>query len=237
MRWFNHRCVQVKAKVKPLTAYANGVYRLETNTELYEGVRFGWIIFDPPAAAKPWHITGLRLVSQVKPVNYTGAFNSSDSTLSASWYSGAYGSRLNMMPYGFNSILIDRGDRVSIQGDGHPTMAAALSAFGSVTLRRSHAHCSSHLHSALRRICPGAARYLQPGARDAAQDRLRLCVPATITDCHHVGHHRELCAKAMSANAFRLRCEPLCLPGRRFWANDIPDVLGQLGQRLVLGLR
>jgi len=33
--------------------------------------------------------------------------------------------------YGFNSILIDRGDRVSIQGDGHPTMAAALSAFGS----------------------------------------------------------------------------------------------------------
>ena len=36
------------------------------------------------------------------------------------------------MPYGFNSILIDRGDRVSIQGDGHPTMAAALSAFGSL---------------------------------------------------------------------------------------------------------
>ena len=26
---------------------------------------------------------------------------------------------------------MDRGDRVSIQGDGHPTMAAALSAFGS----------------------------------------------------------------------------------------------------------
>ena len=31
---------------------------------------------------------------------------------------------------GFNSILMDRGDRVSIQGDGHPTMAAALVAFG-----------------------------------------------------------------------------------------------------------
>ena len=26
---------------------------------------------------------------------------------------------------------MDRGDRVSIQGDGHPTRAAALSAFGS----------------------------------------------------------------------------------------------------------
>ena len=35
------------------------------------------------------------------------------------------------MPYGFNSILMDRGDRMSIQGDGHPTMAAALVAFGS----------------------------------------------------------------------------------------------------------
>ena len=30
-----------------------------------------------------------------------------------------------------SSILMDRGDRVSIQGDGHPTMATALSAFGS----------------------------------------------------------------------------------------------------------
>ena len=29
-----------------------------------------------------------------------------------------------------NRILMDRGDRVSIQGDGHPTMAAALVAFG-----------------------------------------------------------------------------------------------------------
>ena len=31
---------------------------------------------------------------------------------------------MRRMPNGFNSILMDRGDRVSIQGDGHPTMAA-----------------------------------------------------------------------------------------------------------------
>ena len=73
----------------------------------------------------------LSINPQVKPVNYTGSFTSSDPVLTSSWYSGAYGSRLNMMPYGFNSILMDRGDRVSIQGDGHPTMAAALAAFGS----------------------------------------------------------------------------------------------------------
>jgi hypothetical protein len=28
-------------------SYANGVYRLETNPELYEGVRYAWIFFDP----------------------------------------------------------------------------------------------------------------------------------------------------------------------------------------------
>jgi hypothetical protein len=128
---------QVRAKVKTVSAYADGVYRLETNPQLYEGVRFAWIIFDPPATENgnpitPWHINKIRLMSMVKPVNYTGSFHSSDADLSGSWFSGAYGSRLNMMPYGFNSILIDRGDRVSIQGDGHPTMAAALSAFGSV---------------------------------------------------------------------------------------------------------
>jgi hypothetical protein len=104
----------------------------------------------------PWHLTGVKLVAQSKPANYSGRFNASDPALQQAWYSGAYGSRLNMMPCecfpspqvhtshglplrvsqsliaqhgvravldGFNSILMDRGDRVSIQGDGHPTMA------------------------------------------------------------------------------------------------------------------
>ena len=94
---------QVNAKVKPVTAYANGKYRLETNDELYEGVRFSWIIFEPPkpdgtvnTTLVPWHITGLRLVSQVKPANYTGSFHSSDPELTGSWWSGAYGSKVNM---------------------------------------------------------------------------------------------------------------------------------------------
>lgn len=117
---------QVRAKVAQVKQYANGIYRLETNDQLYEGVRFAWIIYDPDitstnvstrgnttaGAATPWKITGVRLQSQVRPVNYTGSFKASDAMLTGSWYSGAYGSRLNMMPYGFNSILIDRGDRV-----------------------------------------------------------------------------------------------------------------------------
>lgn len=121
---------QVRAKLRPVSRYADGVYRLQTNDQLYEGVRFVWIFSN---ATKPWTLTKLRLVAQSKPTNYTGSFDASDEVLSRSWYSGAYGSRLNMMPYGFNSILIERGDRVSIQGDGHPAMAAALAAFGSPT--------------------------------------------------------------------------------------------------------
>jgi hypothetical protein len=113
-------------------------YRLETNSQLYEGVRYAWITIDANART-PTHISDFRLVSQVKATNYTGSFESSDAVLMQSWYSGAYGSRLNMMPHSFNSILMDRGDRVSIQGDGHPTMAAALVAFaGSETLELVH---------------------------------------------------------------------------------------------------
>jgi alpha-L-rhamnosidase len=94
---------QVKAKVKAVTAYANGKYRLETNQELYEGVRFSWIIFEPQeldgavdTAPPSWHITSLRLVSQVKPANYTGSFHCSDPEVTGSWWSGAYGSKVNM---------------------------------------------------------------------------------------------------------------------------------------------
>ena len=118
-------------KTKPLTKYGT-TYRLETNDELYEGVRFTWIHF--PSPSKPWHITSISLVAKVKPVNYTGSFTSSDDTLTESWYTGAYGVRLNMESDGFNSVLVERGDRVSIQGDGHPTMAASHVAFSPYNL-------------------------------------------------------------------------------------------------------
>jgi hypothetical protein len=146
-------------KTMPLVAYENNVFRLETNTpELYEGLRFAWIFYEPPekgpaaaaaaVAARPWTVTAVRAVAQVKPVNYTASFagggvaagadadadgaaaDSNASLLEAIWYTGAYGSRLNMHEQYFGSILMERGDRVAIQGDGHPTMDAALAAFG-----------------------------------------------------------------------------------------------------------
>lgn len=124
-------------KTQAVTAYDGGLFRLETNSELYEGVRYAWIMYEGAGGAPaPWTITGARVVAQVKPLNYTGGFLSADPVLTAVWRAGAYGSRLNTHEQYFGSILMDRGDRVSIQGDGHPTMAAALAAFASPEIHR-----------------------------------------------------------------------------------------------------
>jgi alpha-L-rhamnosidase len=69
-------------------------YRLELNSELYEGVRFGWI--HVRSFTTGWHITGVRLVCQTKPTNYSGSFSCSDAVLTKIWYTGAYGVKLNL---------------------------------------------------------------------------------------------------------------------------------------------
>jgi hypothetical protein len=103
-------------------------YRLELNSELYEGVRFGWI--HVRSFTSQWHITGVRLVCQTKPTNYNGSFSCSDTMLTKIWYTGAYGVKLNLTKDYFGAILMDRGDRISWTGDAHPSQAAALVAFG-----------------------------------------------------------------------------------------------------------
>jgi alpha-L-rhamnosidase len=134
-------------KTKALTHYGNHTYRLETNEELYEGVRFSFVHitfvndgiqhqyrsqhntevnhYSPPRV----EIRDVSLVAKIKPVAYTGRFHSSNTQLTQAWYTGAYGVRLNMEANGFNSVLVERGDRVAIQGDGHPTIDTALVAF------------------------------------------------------------------------------------------------------------
>lgn len=107
--------------------YGN-TFRLELNSELYEGVRFGWIhvgTFD-----QPWHITAVRAVSQVKPTNYAGAFRCSDELLTRIWYTGAYSVKANLYSDYFGAILMDRSDRFAWAGDCHTAQAAALVAFG-----------------------------------------------------------------------------------------------------------
>jgi hypothetical protein len=101
-------------KTVPVTKYGN-TYRLETNKELYEGVRFVCLYF--PQVTKPWHISKLQLVAKIKPIAYTGSFQAYDKELTETWYTGAYAVRLNMEADAFNSVLVERGDRVAIQGD------------------------------------------------------------------------------------------------------------------------
>ena len=103
--------------------YGCCAWRLETNAQLYEGLRFGWLFY---RGAAPWTLTSVTSVAQARPANYTASFASADAALARAWHVGAYAARLNMLPHTYSSILMDRGDRVALQGDSHPTLAAAL---------------------------------------------------------------------------------------------------------------
>ena len=111
-------------------------YRLKLNDELYEGVRFAWI--HVKSVQRPWHITGVRAVCQVKPTNYAGSFSCSDSMLTRAWYMSAYGVKASLCKDYFGSILMDRRDRISWTGDAHPAQAAALVAFANYDFVRKN---------------------------------------------------------------------------------------------------
>ena len=68
-------------------------------------------------------------MAKIKPIGYVGSFASGDDRLTESWYTGVYGVRLNMEADQFNTVLVERGDRVSILGTNHPVMATSLVAF------------------------------------------------------------------------------------------------------------
>lgn len=103
-------------------------WRLELNDQLYEGVRFAWIHIH--SLNKPARISSVRLVCQVKPVNYEGSFACSDTLLSRIWYTGAYTVKLNLLQNYFGAILMERSDRHSWTGDAHTSQAASMVAFG-----------------------------------------------------------------------------------------------------------
>jgi len=123
-------------------------YRLELNPELYDGVRFAWITVK--SAGKPWHITGIRAVCQVKPTNYAGSFSCSDSLLTKIWYMSAYSVKVSLCKDYFGSILMDRGDRMSWTGDAHTSQAAALAALGNFDFIRKNIDNTSQQSNGIR---------------------------------------------------------------------------------------
>jgi len=101
--------------------------RLETNSMLYEGVRWAMInITGSPPDGETIRITGVRLVSQALPAEMEARLSSGDSVLDSIWASAVYTVRLNLMPTGFGAILVDRGDRIAWVGDDHVAQATAL---------------------------------------------------------------------------------------------------------------
>jgi alpha-L-rhamnosidase len=106
----------------------NGTYRLETNKQLYEGVRYAFISLSA-APARPFHITAFRAVVQAKPVNYTGSY-AGDARTTRIYYAAAYTVRTNLEKDYMGAILEDRGDRISWAGDAHVAQATALAVFG-----------------------------------------------------------------------------------------------------------
>lgn len=114
----------------------NDTYRLESNRDLYEGVRYAFINVTGSAFA-PWHITAVRRVCQVVPTNYAGGFRSSDPDLDRIWWTGAYTTRVTLVGNGITagpgylgSELMNRGDRIAFLGDAHVAQATAIVAFG-----------------------------------------------------------------------------------------------------------
>jgi len=131
---------QNRIKTKAPVKYGN-TYRLELNRDLYEGVRYGWIHIN--RFSKEWHITGLRLVCQIKPTNYNGSFSCSDTMLSRIWYTGAYVVKLNLLKDYFGAILMERSDRNSWTGDAHPAQAASMVAFGNFDIVKKNIEYTS----------------------------------------------------------------------------------------------
>jgi hypothetical protein len=124
-----------RIKTKKPVKYGN-TYRLELNPELYEGVRFGWV--NVHSHSRTWHIRNLRLVCQVKPVNYRGSFSASDPELTRIWYTGAYTVKLCLQKDYFGAILMERSDRHSWTGDAYPAQAASMVAFGNFSFVRAN---------------------------------------------------------------------------------------------------
>ncbi|MFD1141131.1 alpha-L-rhamnosidase C-terminal domain-containing protein [Larkinella insperata] len=123
--------------VKTLNPVRYGhTYRLELNTQLYEGVRFVWL--HVKTFNKPWKLSNFRLVCQTKPVNYRGSFHSSDPLLNRIWYTGAYTVKLNLLQDYLGAILMERSDRHSWTGDAYPSQAASLVAFGNFDFVRKN---------------------------------------------------------------------------------------------------
>ena len=159
--------------------------RLETNGELYEGMRYGFLNVTAPLTT-PFVVTAVRAVVQVRPQNYAGSFFSAgDPLLEAVWWTGAY-----VSPFAsFGHADVTRCP--------HTVAVSILHCNGWFAVRVLAVHvCSfeavNHAVQSLMQVQhphAGHGDIHRVGARGPRRphlvDRRRLCVPG-----HHVLHHK-----------------------------------------------
>jgi hypothetical protein len=143
---------------KGLVPIAPGVFQLVLNSELYEGLRYGWLHVQADAGTTlKFTVTNIAAVCQVLPLNYFdhsfvpgGApapppttlvddaltllpGGSGAAALAEVWYTAMYTTRVDLLPAPalFGSILMDRGDRISWTGDAHLAQKVRCAVFGS----------------------------------------------------------------------------------------------------------
>ena len=107
--------------------YSDGIFRLELNAQLYEGVRYGFVHVNAScgAAVTPFTITSVTARAQVKPANWATFASPTRPVLERAWYVGGYTVKLNLQDTAIGSILDQRGDRTpkgkftGFAGDSH----------------------------------------------------------------------------------------------------------------------
>ena len=132
-----HKAASVGPPMAAPKVYDAGTtLRLETNSLLFDGLRYAWMDARcTVSTCAPITVTGVRAVAQILPMNYTGSISTGDLELDRIWYTGAYSVRVNLQPGFFGSELLSRGDRAPpFQGDAHVAQAAGMAAFGSPTM-------------------------------------------------------------------------------------------------------
>jgi hypothetical protein len=125
--------------------YAGGVFRLELNDQLYEGMRYGFLHVNASCGCfEAFSVESVVALAQVKPANWAGRFAApGNPVLERAWYVGGYTVKLNLQEDAIGSILDQRGDRtpkgafVGFAGDAHAAQAASMAAFGNFGLVRS----------------------------------------------------------------------------------------------------
>ena len=86
--------------------YADGVFRLELNAQLYEGVRYGFLHVNSSCGCfKPFTIMSIVAQAQAKPANWAAFKTPDNPILERAWYVGGYTVKLNLQVDTIGSIL------------------------------------------------------------------------------------------------------------------------------------